>query len=467
MKMLHFIPITEQHTEELSRYYALCHYRVSDYSLGVKLMWRYMLESEFAIFAGCLVVRSKIRGRWTFDFPIAISEDADMDKAFDAMARFCYEHFLPFELNAVPQEMLPMLTARYTNIETRSQRNLSDYLYLAEDFREFAGKKYAGQRNHIRKFHAKYPNAVFREFTAADAEKITAFRYAFEKTFDKISYGAKNELERAWKMLRFIGSPFFRCGGFELDGKIISLCISEVCGDTLIDHIEKAFPEYEGVYPAMVQAFAKTFTHDVKYINREDDAGSRGLRTSKMQYQPVQILDKISVRVRSELYYIEKIPTIRTARLVMDAIRETDIPAYNRLCLDDERNRYWGYDYREDCETPDEQYFYLDQKKDFGSSQAMNFAIRLHETMIGELILYHFDFRGGVEIGVRILPEYEKNGYATEAYAAACEYALYGIGMNVVRGKCMKENLASKKMLSAILRPDGEDDTYFYFRKNV
>ena len=64
-------------------------------------------------------------------------------------------------------------------------------------------------------------------------------------------------------------------------------------------------------------------------------------------------------------------------------------------------------------------------------------------------------------------PEYEKNGYATEAYAAACEYALYGIGMNVVRGKCMKENLASKKMLSAILRPDGEDDTYFYFRKNV
>ena len=109
---------------------------------------------------------------------------------------------------------------------------------------------------------------------------ITAFRYAFEKTFDKISYGAKNELERAWKMLRFIGSPFFRCGGFELEGEIISLCISEVCGDTLIDHIEKALPEYEGVYPAMVQAFAKTFTHDVKYINREDDAGSSGLRTS-------------------------------------------------------------------------------------------------------------------------------------------------------------------------------------------
>ena len=63
--------------------------------------------------------------------------------------------------------------------------------------------------------------------------------------------------------------------------------------------------------------------------------------------------------------------------------------------------------------------------------------------------------------------EFEKNGYATEAYAAACDYALYTIGMNVIRGKCMKENLASQKMLSAILRPDGEDDTYFYFKKTV
>ncbi len=465
--MLNFTPITEQNAEELYAYYKLCDYKISDYSLGIKLMWSYMLSSEYTVYADCLIVRSKIRGRWTFDFPIALSDTADTNEAFHAMAEFCYTHFQPFELNAVPREKISEIASLYTSMETRSQRGLSDYLYRAEDFREFAGKKFSGQRNHIRKFYAKYPDAVFREFTEADAEKLMLFRVEFEKTFDKTSYGAKNELERAWKMLRFVGSPFFRCGGFELDGSIISLCISEVCGNTLIDHIEKALPEYEGIYPAMVQAFANMFASDVEFINREDDAGSKGLRTSKMQYQPIAILDKIQVRIRSELYYIEKIPTIRTARLTLDAIKETDIPAYNRLCLDDERNRYWGYDYREDCENPDENYFYLDQKKDFAGSQAMNFAIRLHEEMIGELIIYHFDFRGGAEIGVRILPEYEKNGYATEAYAAACDYVLYGIGMHVVRGKCMKENLPSRKMLSAILRPDGEDDTYYYFKKTV
>ena len=97
----------------------------------------------------------------------------------------------------------------------------------------------------------------------------------------------------------------------------------------------------------------------------------------------------------------------------------------------------------------------------------MNFAIRLDGTFIGEIILYHFDFRGGAEAGVRILPEFEGHGYAKEAYAAACEYALYGIGMYEIRGKCYKENLRSKNMLTSVMRPAGEDDTYYYFRRTV
>ena len=173
------------------------------------------------------------------------------------------------------------------------------------------------------------------------------------------------------------------------------------------------------------------------------------------------------MKVKNELYHVEKIPVIETERLTLDAITEADIPVYNRLCLDDERNRYWGYDYRRDCENPDEDYFYLDQKKDFGSSTAMNFAVRLAGTFIGELILYHFDFHGGAELGIRLLPEYEGHGYATEAYAAACDYALYGIGMYEVRGKCYRENLPSKKMLSAVMRKVSEDETYLYFKKTV
>ena len=465
--MLTFTPITEQNAEELGECYRLCRYKVSDYSLGIKLMWSYMLGSEYTVFAGCLIVRSKIRGRYAFDFPIPLTPDADLDAAFSEMESFCYENFLPYEFSAVPREHIGTILERYPNVETRNIRNLNDYVYRASDFIDFAGKAYAGQRNHVRKFHTNYPNATFRAFGVEDADKIHAFREKFEENFRKNSYGAKNELERAWRMMKFVGSPLFRCGGFEQNGEIISLCLAEKCGDTLIDHIEKALPEYEGIYPAMVQEFAGMFATDVQFINREDDAGDRGLRTSKMQYHPVEIVEKYYVKVKNELYHVEKIPTVETERLTLDAITEEDIPAYNRLCLDDERNRYWGYDYRRDCENPDEEYFYLDQKKDFGSSMALNFAVRLNGVFIGEIILHHFDYHGSAEIGIRIFEEYEGHGYATEAYAAACNFALYGIGMYEVKGKCYKANEASRRMLSAVMRPAGEDDTYYYFRKNV
>ena len=172
------------------------------------------------------------------------------------------------------------------------------------------------------------------------------------------------------------------------------------------------------------------------------------------------------MKVKKRAVSCGKNPELETERLVLDAITEEDIPAYNRLCLDDERNRYWGYDYRRDCENPDEEYFYLDQKKDFGSSTAMNFAVRLDGTFIGEVILYHFDFRGGAEIGIRLLPEYEGHGYAGEAYRGACDYALYGIGMYEVRANAIKRT-RNPKTCGGRYASAGEDETYYYFRRTV
>lgn len=60
-------------------------------------------------------------------------------------------------------------------------------------------------------------------------------------------------------MTEYVGSDMFVSGGFTLNGEIISFCLSEICGETLIDHIEKALTDYEGIYPATVQEFAKTF----------------------------------------------------------------------------------------------------------------------------------------------------------------------------------------------------------------
>ena len=155
-------------------------------------------------------------------------------------------------------------------------------------------------------------------------------------------------------------------------------------------------------------------------------------------------------------------------RLILDGLREEDRPLYNRLCLDDERNRWWGYDYRDDLEGElTEEYFLSVAREDFQKKQAVNFAIRLDGRFIGEAVVYRFDYRGGAELGCRILPEYAGNGYGAEAFRRAAEWSLYTLGLYSLKAKCFHENEASRRMLSSCMRPAGEDEKFLYFEKKV
>ena len=96
-----------------------------------------------------------------------------------------------------------------------------------------------------------------------------------------------------------------------------------------------------------------------------------------------------------------------------------------------------------------------------------SFAVRLNGHMVGEVVLYNFDYKGGAELGCRIVPELAGYGYGVEAFRRAAEWSLYELGLYRLKGKCFRENRASKRMLEACMRPNGEDETYFYFEKLV
>ena len=113
-----------------------------------------------------------------------------------------------------------------------------------------------------------------------------------------------------------------------------------------MNHIEKALYSHAGAYPAIVQAFAACYGSGCDWINREDDARDKGLRTSKLQYLPAALGGKVRLQVGTELDILKRVPSLKTERLTLTALRPSDRDAYNALCLDDDRNRWWGYDYR-------------------------------------------------------------------------------------------------------------------------
>ena len=466
--MLQFQELTAEHGAHLRPYYERCDYRLCEYSLGVKLMWRGHLHPAFDEAAGCLIIRNVIDGDTVFDYPIP-GPEGDTDAALTAIEGYCAAKGLPLSLSVVPEDKLPGLCLRYPRFRVTNERGWKDYLYHTEELASFAGRRYSGQRNHINKFRRDYPDAAFIPLTDPDDPRLAAFWADYEAEFHKTGPLAVKELELAKEMFSLLRTGWFCAGGMLAEGRLVAVCLAERCGPTLVDHIEKALYSHAGAYPALVQSFAAYYGKDCLWCNREDDARDKGLRMSKLQYLPQELGGKVRIDVGTELDSLPRIPTVKSERLTLTPLCPADRDDYTALCLDDDRNRWWGYDYRADLgDAPlTDDYFLSVAKADFAARRAVNFAVRLKGKLIGEVVLYNPDFRGGFEQGCRIAPAYAGHGYGTEAFAAAAEWALYHLGLTRVVAKCFKENEASHRMLSASMRPSGEDETYFYFEKTV
>lgn len=465
--MLEFQELTVKEGARLRPYYETCDYRLCEYSLGVKLMWRDYLHPWFTEAAGCLIIRNCIEGQYVFDYPI-LGPEGDAGAALAAIEQYCGDKELPLVLSVVPEDKASQLVLRYPRVTVISERPWKDYLYHTEDLAQFAGRRYSGQRNHINKFRRDYPDAAFVALTDPNDPRLTAFWADYEAEFHKTGPLAKQELTLAQEMFSLLDTGWFCAGGMLAEGRLVAVSLAEKCGGTLVNHIEKALYSHAGAYPAIVQAFAACYGDGCDWINREDDARDKGLRTSKLQYLPAALGGKVRLQVGTELDILKRVPSLKTERLTLTALRPSDRDAYNALCLDDDRNRWWGYDFRKDYDgTPYEDYFLAVAREDCARSRAVNFAVRLDGALIGEVVLYRFDSRGGAELGCRVSPDFAGHGYGTEAFAAVADWALYRLHLAHVVAKCYKENDASYRMLSSCMHRAGEDETFFYFDKEV
>ena len=165
--MLTFTPVTQRDIARLRRYYKSCEYQLCEYSALVKLMWRSHLHPSWAEGAGCLIVRNFIDGQYCFDYPVP-GPNGDEDAALTLIEDDCRERDIPLVLSVVPQDKAERLAARYPYFRFSSPRVWRDYIYAAEDLRDFAGRRYSGQRNHINKFRKLYPDAAFRPLGKSD-----------------------------------------------------------------------------------------------------------------------------------------------------------------------------------------------------------------------------------------------------------------------------------------------------------
>jgi hypothetical protein len=161
------------------------------------------------------------------------------------------------------------------------------------------GKKYDGKRNHINKFKKlyEYEYIPLKEEHLDECCRITE-AWCSERSCDehKGLYCEKLANFELIKNFRALG-----CKGalIKVNGRFEAFTIGEMLNsDTAVIHIEKANGSINGLYTYINQQFCLNQWHDAKYINREQDLGSEGLRKAKLSYKPVNFIDKYSIQCK-------------------------------------------------------------------------------------------------------------------------------------------------------------------------
>ena len=436
---MEFQKLEDRHIPSLLPYFGAQRYRISNYSAGAQFMWHKYLGTRFAEEEGCLILCDRFVGKSYFSWPLSAEGDpAAEERAVEALERHCRENNIRLHFTNVPAERLAFLVSRYgTDVHVSDIRRWRDYLYNAEDFRSYPGGKYSGQRNHVNKFRKNNPDWSFSPLREEDLPEAEAFlrEYAASQ-YGKEEALATEEMNAVFALLPHIFEYGMRAGVLRAGGKAVALSVGEVCGDTMVVHVEKALRGYEGAYPMVAHQFALKFTDgDIKYLNRMDDAGDMGLRKSKLQYLPCEIVGKYNISPRRAIDRVAHLPQLRTERLLLSPVRDEDADVYARLAGDMERNRWWGYDWHEDApsDTPQAGWFLTFARELFREKMEIPLGIYADGALVGEVVLHRFGYVAEAEIGMRLLPEAEGKGYAAEAVRALCEYALSKLELECVQ----------------------------------
>ena len=472
--MLKFKHTNKEDVLHLKPWFEVQSTQIADYSVGFQFMWNKALALDYALFGDCLILRELYTGKYYFYYPISLSGSEEAEEAaIGEIEKFCRDNDKKLHFTNVPKSRLAALVERYgAGVTVSDNRRWRDYLYRAEDFKTYPGKKFAGQRNHVNKFKKTYPMWSFLPYREEELPRVVAFLKEYEGVqLEKGNRIADEEIAEVYAILPYLGEFGMPAGILEADGKIVAFSVGEKCGDMLIIHIEKALRGYEGVYPMIAQQFALAFAENVTFINRMDDAGDLGLRKSKLQYLPCEIVDKYNIFPERAIDAVQKLPEIETERLILRPVADKDEDAYFRLASDVKRNKYWGYDYRADMpKNAHKSYFLQSAREDFHHRAEMPLGIYNKESgaLVGEVVLHRFGYREEAEIGVRLLEEYEGRGYAKEAVTAYAEYGFSKLNLARIEAKCFLENVRSAKMLLAAgMRECGKDDTYRYFYRTA
>lgn len=291
--MLDFKKLTIDDIEIVRPYFEFSRSNNCDNTVGGSVMWADFFNTKYTIVERTLIFAVEFF-EYGECFTVPIGES--VSHALKLICSYCKEKNIPMQFVAATERDLACLEKSF-KVEKTVLPDWSDYVYYAEDLINLSGRKYHGQKNHINYFKKTFPNYSFEEINENNIIEVKKFLDEFSKNESKDSIIFDEELKKTQEVLDNNDKYKFFGVALKVDGEICAFSMGEKVRKTLFAHIEKADKTKRGAYPMIMNEFAKRFGSDMKYINREENAGDKGLESSKLQYHPCTILNKHYVKV--------------------------------------------------------------------------------------------------------------------------------------------------------------------------
>lgn len=258
-------------------------FKTSDLNFTNILLWSKSEEMKFLIEDETLYIKGEYEGE-NYYFP-PIRKDDNKEKLIEAFKKISDEGI---KVVFIPEEYKNILENRF---DLQEKRDSFDYIYLQKDLAELKGRKFSSKKNKINKFKRIY-EYTYEKISKDNINEIREFQRKWTefRKEDKIIVSETMGIEYLLDNYEILD---LRGGLIKVEDEIVAYAFGEKLTDDMgLIHIEKGLAEYQGCYQMINMYLAKEEFSDVKFINREDDFGSLGLREAKMSYQPIELLKK-------------------------------------------------------------------------------------------------------------------------------------------------------------------------------
>ncbi len=168
-----------KNTSLLEKYFNEIEPYFCDLTVGTRYIWRDEFNIEYAEYDETLILKESGEGfEAGFYFPIGKNPLG----ALEELENYTLKNFIPLNFCCLKETELEFLKKRYYLFESYFERDWSDYVYSAETFKTYKGKKLSAKRNHVNKFVKLYPEYKVEKFKEENALEVIDFLEEYQKS---------------------------------------------------------------------------------------------------------------------------------------------------------------------------------------------------------------------------------------------------------------------------------------------